>query len=96
MTVSDLDMKGDHYEAAVRLLKDRYGHKNVLRKAHFDRLEKLPVVDNSYELQRLKRFYEEVECHYRVLSAINLRFEEYSTTMVPKILGKLPMDICIK
>eukprot|EP00795_Rhopilema_esculentum_P004003 gene4003-20147_t len=91
-----LYLKGDHYEAAVRLLKDRYGHKIVLRKAHFDGLEKLPVVNNSYELQRLKRFYEEVECHYKALSPINVRPEEYSTTMVPKILGKLPMDICIE
>lgn len=41
VTISDLDMKGDHYEVAVKLLKERYGHKNVLRKAHFDGLEKL-------------------------------------------------------
>lgn len=41
VTISDLDMNGDHYEVAVKLLKERYGHKNVLRKAHFDGLEKL-------------------------------------------------------
>ena len=96
VTISDLDMKGDHYEVAVKLLQERYGHKNVLRKAHFDGLEKLPVITNTYEMQRLKRFYEELECHYKALLAINVRPEEYSTTMVPKIISKLPIEVRIK
>ena len=31
VTILDLDIKGDHYGVAVRLLKERYGQKNVLK-----------------------------------------------------------------
>ena len=65
VTISDLDMKGDHYDVAVRLLKERYGHKNVLRKSHLDGLESLPAVSNSYDMEKLKRFYDELECHVK-------------------------------
>ena len=96
VTISDLDMKGDHYPAAVRLLKERYGHKNVLRKSHFDGLESLPAITHSYDLEKLKRFYDELECHVKALAAIDVRPEEYTTTMIPKIISKLPVNIRIK
>ena len=96
VTISDLDMKGDHYDVAVRLLKERYGHKTVLRKSHLDGLESLPAVSNSYDLQKLKRFYDELECHVKALAAIGVQSVEYATTMVPKIISKLPMEIRIK
>ena len=96
VTISDLDMKGDHYPAAVKLLKERYGHKNVLRKSHFDGLESLPMISHSYDLQKLKRFYDELECHVKALAAIEVKPEEYATTMIPKVISKLPVDIRIK
>ena len=96
VTISDLDMKGDHYDVAVRLLKERYGHKNVLRKSHLDGLESLPAVSNSYDMEKLKRFYDELECHVKALAAIGVQPVEYATTMVPKIISKLPMEIRIK
>lgn len=54
------------------------------------------MITNAYEIQQLKRFYEELECPYKALLAINVRPEEYSTTMVPKIIGKLPMEVRVK
>ncbi len=38
VNVSDLDVKGDNCNVAVKLLKERYGHKNDLRKAHLNGL----------------------------------------------------------
>ena len=96
VTISDLDMKGDHYHAAVQLLKERYGHKNVLRKSHFDGLESLPMISHTYDVQKLKRFYDELECHIKALAAIDVKPEEYATTMIPKVISKLPVDIRIK
>eukprot|EP00794_Sanderia_malayensis_P003854 gene3854-biopygen3283 len=93
VTISDIQRSGDQYEAAIRLLKDRYGHRSTLRKAHLDGIERLPAISNSYELYRLKRFHEEVECHVKALTAIGVSQMEYSMTMVPKVLGKLPFEI---
>ena len=96
VTVSDLDMQGDQYQVAVKLLMERYGHQNVLKKAHLDGLEKLNTVYNTYEVNKLKRLYEEVECHFKALQTINVKSSEYSATIVPKILKKLPVEVRIK
>ena len=94
--ISNFELREENYGPAIQLLKDRYGHKNVLRKAHLDSLEKLAPVSNSRDVPRLKRLYEEVESHYKALLAVNVMPHEYTATMVPKLLEKLPMDVRIK
>ena len=39
VSVSNFKLRAENYGPAVQLLKERYGHKNVLRKAHLDSLE---------------------------------------------------------
>eukprot|EP00794_Sanderia_malayensis_P002436 gene2436-biopygen1319 len=96
VAISDLEMKAEHYQVAVGLLKNRYGHKNVLRKAHLDGLEKLTEVNSTFEVVKLKRLYEELESHYKALLAINVSPSEYEATIVPKVLSKCPMQVRIK
>ena len=94
--ISNFELRAENYGPAVQLLKERYGHKNVLRKAHLDSLEKLAPVSNSRDVPRLKRLYEDVESHYKALLAVNVMPHEYTATMAPKLLEKLPMDVRIK
>ena len=94
--ISNFELRAENYGPAVQLLEDRYGHKNVLRKAHLDSLEKLAPVSNSRDIPRLKRLYEDVESHYKALLAVNVMPHEYMATIVPKLLEKLPIDIRIK
>ena len=96
VTVSELDMRGDNYEVAVKLLQERYSHKNVLRKAHLGGLEKVAPELGSYEIQKMKRLYEEVESHYKALLAIDVKPEGYEATMVPKLINKIPVQVRIK
>ena len=94
--ISNFELRAENYGPAVQLLKERYSHKNVLRKAHLDSLEKLAPVSNSRDVPRLKGLYEDVESHCKTLLVVNVMPHEYSTTMVPKLLEKLPMDVRIK
>ena len=94
--ISNFELRAENYGPAVQLLKQRYGLKNVLRKAHLDSLEKLAPVSNSRDVPRLKTLYEDVESHYKALLAVNVMPYEYTATMVPKLLEKLPMDVRIK
>ena len=96
VTISNLGMKGDLYDVAVRLPKERYGYKKVLRKSHVGDLETLPAVNNSDNLQKLNRFFNELECHVKALAAIRVQQGEYATTMVLKNISRLPMEIRIK
>ena len=86
--ISNFELRAENYGPAVQLLKERYGHKNVLRKAHLDSLEKLAPVSNSRDVPRLKRLYEDVESHYKALLAVNVMPHEYTATVVPKLLEK--------
>ena len=54
-SISNFELRTENYGPAVQLLKESYGHKNVLRKAHLDSLEKLAPVSNSRDVHRLKR-----------------------------------------
>ena len=92
----NFELRAENYGPAVQLLKERYSHKNVLRKARLDSLEKLAPVSNSRDVPRLKRLYEGVESHCKALLVVNVMPHEYTTTMVPKLLEKLPMDVRIK
>ena len=94
--ISNFELRAENYGPAVQLLRKRYGHKNVLRKAHLDSLEKAAPVLNSRDVPRLKRLYEDVESHYKALLAVNVMPHEYMATMVPKLLEKLPIDVRIK
>ena len=85
--------EAENYGPAVQLLKERYGHKNVLKK---DSLEKVAPVSNSRAVPQLKRLYGDVESHYKALLAVNVMPHEYTATVVPKLLEKLPMGIQIK
>ena len=94
--ISNFELRAENYGPAIQFLKESYGHKNVLRKAHLDSWEKLAPVSNSRDVPRLKRLYEDVESHYKASLAVNVMPHEYTATMVPKLLKKLPMDVRIK
>jgi len=58
-----------NYDAAVVLLKERYGDPQNIISAHVDALVNLPGVVNSRDLKGVRQLYDEVEANVRGLSA---------------------------
>ncbi len=54
------------------------------------------MVLGSYEIQKLKSFYEEVGRHYKALLAIDVKAADNQATTVPKLMNKIPVQVRIK
>ena len=57
-TINGLNLSNANYDAAVVLLKERYGDPQKIINAHMDALVTLSSVENSRDLQSLRRLYD--------------------------------------
>ena len=76
-TINGLSLSSTNYEAAVALLKERYGDPQKIINAHMDALVNLPIVENARNLKAVKHLYDEVEANVRASRALGRKAEEY-------------------
>ena len=69
-TINGLNLSSANYEAAVALLKEKYGDPQKIINAHMDALVNLPIVENARDLKAVRHLYDEVEANVRALSAL--------------------------
>ncbi|XP_044172256.1 uncharacterized protein LOC122956638 [Acropora millepora] len=63
-TINGLSLSSANYEAAVALLKERYGDpQKIIINAHMDALVNLPIVENARNLKAVRHLYDEVEAN---------------------------------
>ena len=53
-TINGLSLSSANYEAAVALLRDRYGDPQKIINAHMDALVNLPIVENARDLKAVR------------------------------------------
>ncbi|XP_014678805.1 PREDICTED: uncharacterized protein LOC106818628 [Priapulus caudatus] len=82
-----------NYQAAVELLKERYGKKNIIQRAHVNELLNIAPVFSERDTVRLRGLCDTVETHYRGLKALGLPEETYSSIVVPAIMEKIPVPL---
>ena len=87
-TISGFSLTGENYKEAVRLLKERYGNKQVLISA----LLKLPVATSISETKKLRDIYDKLESHVRSLQNIGIGAETYGSFLSPVVMSKIPED----
>ena len=68
--INGLNLSSANYDAAVTLLKERYGDPQKIINAHMDALVNLPTVEESRDLQAVRRLYYEVQANVRALSVL--------------------------
>ena len=57
--ISGLELTQENYNIAINLLKERYGKKQIMIKAHFVKLMNLPMA--TYKTTSLRTFYDTME-----------------------------------
>ena len=68
-TIADLPLTSANYEAAVELLEQRFGNKQVIISSHIDGLLKLTPMGSSADVKKLRQTYNTIEAHVRGLQA---------------------------
>ena len=82
-----------NYDAAVELLKGRFGKKSLIQRAHIEELMKVQPVYDDRDTQRLRNFHDAVETHHRGLQALGVASPTYSSIVVPAVIQKLPDQV---
>ena len=91
-TIAGLELTSANYAEAVELLSDRSGKKPVIQRAHTNGLRNmLPVTQE--DVLSLRKFYDNIEIHYRGLKALGVDEAVYSTIVAPDIIVKLPRNL---
>ena len=52
-------------------------------------------VSNVRDVNRLKRFYDDVDSHFKALLVLGVPGEHYSVAVVPELMSKVPRDVAI-
>ena len=79
--ISGLELTQENYNIAINLLKERYGKKQIMIKAHFAKLMNLPMA--TYKTTSLRTFYDTMEKHLRCLQSLG---EDDNNTQILTVL----------
>ena len=93
--ISGFSLTAANYKSAVEILKERYGKKSAVQRAHMQQLMKTERVKDERDLASLRRLCDRVETHYRGLEALGIEQNTYSSIVVPHILDCLPKSVCL-
>ena len=82
-----------NYKTAVDLLKKRYARPRMLEHAHITRLVNIQPVFNEDDVDRLRKFRDQIETNFRGLEALSVDQSTYSKIVVPVLMEKLPRQL---
>ncbi|GBO06769.1 hypothetical protein AVEN_97837-1 [Araneus ventricosus] len=68
----------ENYDSALEILKNRFGHRDIVIHAHMNKLLNLPPVHRSDDIVKLRHLYDTLEIHVRSLKSLDVKPEAYS------------------
>ena len=91
--VSGLAVTAANYEEAIKILKRRYGNKQLIISRHMDVLMNLEGVSSYNDTRQLRHLFDTVETQVRGLKALGVSAESYGGLLSSVLLSKLPPEI---
>ena len=91
--IAGFSLSSAHYESAVDILKERYGKKSAVQRAHMQKLMKIDHVGDERDVVSLRRLCDRVETRYRGFEVLGVDKDTYSSIVVPVILDRLPESV---
>ena len=85
-------MTAANYEAALKILQDRFGKRQQIISAHMDDLLKLPFCADC-KPQQLCNIYDKIYVNVRGLEALGISSSQYGSFLIPVIMSKLPAEV---
>ena len=67
-TIAQLDLKNDNYDIAIKLIKERYGKKQILIDTYYAQMMNLPIAMNKTLPRRA--YFDVIEEHLRPLQSL--------------------------
>ena len=76
-------MTESNYEEAVKLLKERFGRRDLIVNSHMDSLANIKPITSTGDILEVRHFYDQVETHCRALDALGVSSGNYGALLIP-------------
>ena len=93
--IAGLKITESNYDAAIDMLKERFGRKDLIVSAHMSKLLSLTPVKRSSDIVALRRLYDECEVQIRGLEAMGVVSDTYGGLLCPILLQMIPDDLAL-
>ena len=90
--IDGLQMTEENYDAAKEMIRKRFGRKQFIITARIEELLKLKPCSGD-KLNLLKGLYDKISIHLRGLQSLGVSSDSHGATLIPIVMGKLPLDI---
>ncbi|GFY63070.1 integrase catalytic domain-containing protein [Trichonephila inaurata madagascariensis] len=95
-SISGFALTESNYDAALELLKTRFGQKNLLINAHLGSHLNITPVKNTSDTNSLRKLYDRAETEIRNLESLGINSESYGNLLTPILLKVLPSDLTLE
>lgn len=93
--VAGLTLSDSNYDAAITLLNDRFGRKDLVVNAHMSKLLNLTPVKKSYDITALRQLYDECEIQICSSESAGIHCDTYGSLLCPILMQLIPNDIAL-
>ena len=93
--IAGLKITESNYDAAIDMLKERFGRKDLIVSAHMSKLLDLTPVKKSNDIVALRQLYDECEVQIRGLESLGVVSETYGGLLCPILLQMMPEDLTL-
>lgn len=95
-TISGFELSDINYDSCVKLLKDRFGRKDVIINSFMNKILKLQGVKYSSNVFALRKLYDELDISIRNLTSLKVDSKSYGPLLIPILLNLLPEDLVLE
>ena len=90
--IQGLSLSATNYQAAVKILQDRFGKTQQIISSHMDNLLKIPPC-NDDKASHLSSIYDKIYANIRGLESLGVNRDQYGSFLIPIIMSKLPYEV---
>lgn len=91
--IEGLPVTAQHYEDAKKILKRRFGRKELIIFCHIQVLLAMEAPPEQCKIGELQTFNDKLQSHIRCLAALQVDGQNYGVVLTPLILSRLPADV---
>ena len=93
--IQGLALNESNYDAAVELLKERFGKPQNIIAAHMDELLKITAC-TSERAAALRQVYDKINVHIRGLTSLGIASDRYESLLIPVIMSKISSEMRLR
>ncbi|XP_077545161.1 uncharacterized protein LOC144158266 [Haemaphysalis longicornis] len=93
--IEGIRLAEDGYDAAIKILTDRFGRRDLLMADHVDALLAITPVKTSADVAGLRRLHDDISFRLNALEALGIAPDRYAVIIHRVLLKALPHDIAL-